>query len=453
MAIAFCGVLLAAVPAGAATTTIRTPIVPRTPALGGDKTLWTLAQPGPVLDLWSAGADGTPVQVQRFEFTPMGPSGGLLGALATSSSLTLLTTLAFDSANFGAFDFSEHWRGQAGSTLEQFVHCDEQHGGIRSVDVWGDAYVYRQCDESGGHVEIRDEGATPLSPARSVGQWGYGARIAGRYVAWLGGFYRGFADEDPPIVVYDRVANAEVYRVSSGYHALYNLDIQEDGKIAIAFNPEGRDHGNAVGWASPQEPWLHRLPLSEDELYDVRIKNDLIALQRSADPPRDWVPDAEIGLATLAGEVRWLARRTYGLFRAESFDYDGERVVWRELGCDGWRLVVRDIDDPGIAPGGAKECGLELRRARAGRKRGIFRFRCAPLEPPCRYDVSLRRARDRTIVGTALDRKDPVRVKLTRRARRLLARKGAIRLRVTVRAYGAPGYYQVRRGVVRLVRR
>jgi hypothetical protein len=449
------GVLVAGASARAATTTIRTPIVPRSPLLAGDLTLWMLAKRGPVLELWSARADSVPARVQRFALDPTGSRGALSGDLAGSPSLTLLTTGAYDTGPEGLEPaFSEHWRGEPGTALEQFVRCEEHHGGIRSIDVSGQAYVYRQCDEGGGHVEVRDEATPPLSPPRSVGEFGYGARIAGRYVAWLGGHYRVFVDEDPPIVVYDRVSNKEVYRISAAYDSVENLDVQEDGKVAVAFNPDGRDKGNAVAWASPAEPWLHRLPLAERDFYDVRMERDRIALQRSTGPSGDWVPDSEIGLATLTGEVRWLARRTYGLKLAESFDYDGERVLWRQLACDGWRLVVRDLDDPGIARGGAKLCGLGLRRAPAVRNRTtVFRFRCAPLEPPCRYDVSLRLASDGRRVGTVLDRRDPVRVRLTRPARRLLARRGAIRVRVTVDAFGAPGYEQLRRGVVRLAPR
>lgn len=82
---------------------------------------------------------------------------------------------------------------------------------------------------------MRDTAAEPLSPARSVGLGGVGVRIAGRYVAWLDGPYRDVPGSVYDIVVYDRMTDGELYRVSRNEldGSPISLDVQEDGKVAL----------------------------------------------------------------------------------------------------------------------------------------------------------------------------------------------------------------------------
>ena len=172
------------------------------------------------------------------------------------------------------------------------------------MDVSGDAYVYRQCDAELGHVEIRDPGAVPSS--RSVGSGGYGARISGRYVAWLGGAYSYTFGNTVDVVVYDRFVGQEVYRLPRADipGTIHGLDVQDDGKVAIAYENGTTDlNPVVVGWASPQEPRLHRLPLPPRGEYGLRIAGDQIAYQ--AGVARNFtIQRADVGIVDLAGRTR-----------------------------------------------------------------------------------------------------------------------------------------------------
>jgi len=433
--------------------TIATIGVAHSPALAGERLLWTESGARGVV-LWTAAPGEVARRVQVFRPRSTYAAGP---ALAASPSLTILSQFGFQ--DFGELEgtrpaYVDHYRGPPGEPLDRFVSCPGEEAAFRSVDVSGQAYAYRQCDDQGGHVEIRDEAAVPMSPPRSVGSEAFGVRIAGRYVAWLDGalYTLRETDNDSDIVVYDRVADAEVYRLppTEVPGRVHGLDVQDDGKIAIAFRTER--NGVGLGWASPDEPYLHLLPLPARRGYGVRMADDEIAFQTGAS--RDsFIQHAKVAITDLAGNVRVVARRTEAAEFLESFDYDGERFVWREFGCEERRLVVWDAGAPGMARGGGKQCPLRLlRRPRVRRAATVLRIGCGAFVTPCRFGVTLRARRDGTRVGHVIWRKNPVKVPLNRRARRLIRERGSLRVEAEVRLFDAGHRRQTRHGAIRLRR-
>jgi hypothetical protein len=445
--------------AGAIAGVIETSGVPSTPTLAGDVTLWTQDTAGGGDDLWSASSGGPRQRVQRFPFERVGEEGGLYSRLAASSSLALLSASTYGPSVTGLRSLAtEDYVGPVAGPLEQITRCAGSGNDIRSTDVWRDAYVYRACDEEGGHVEVRDVGDQPLSPPRGAGRYGFGARIAGRFVAWLDGPYDTYNYPYGDVVVYDRVSDAEAYRVpAAALGPIRALDLQEDGKVAVAIELRGDNQVGAVtGWASPEDPQIHVLPLRAREHVDVRMAGDRIAFQAGNETSWNWVRDADVGLVDLEGNARWLGHGTDAFIFKESFDYDGERAVWRELGCEQRRLVVWDVDAaPRDAPR-ARNCRLRL-LARPVVRGGVaaLRFGCGAFEPPCLFSVSLRVAGQGGVrAGKTSFRRNPVRVTLTKPARRLLARRGSLRVRATVHMSEAPfGRGQVRHATIQLRRR
>jgi hypothetical protein len=438
-------------PAGARSFEVETTAKPYAPKLAGERVLWTQYPGRGRVELWSATAGGGAQLARRF--TPA--AGGFRGELATSSRRTLFSTYHYQGE--GSPVRAEWLLGVPGGKLTAFDTCPDQRATMRSTDVWEDAYVYRRCDAGRGHVEVRD--LSGESPPRSVGLDGYAARIAGRFVAWLepGGYYNYFCcSPQPDVVVYDRVADAEVYRLpGSGLPGLVRgLDVQEDGKAAISYVVRRRNDiaGEALAWASPEEPHLHPVPVPNHHLNDPRIGNDLIAFQRGGNTFFDWVEHADVGIVDLNGDIRRVARRTDGWMLTESFDFDGERVAWRERGCERYRVVVRETSVEGVAPGTPAECPLRLLRPpKVGDGIVMLHLGCGPLDASCHWRVSLRTAGPRRMrIGRGRSEgRQPVLVLLSRAGERLLERKGS--LRVTVRAE-IPWRWkpEVRRATIRL---
>lgn len=439
--------------AAAQTGKIVTEWFASSPVLVGDRALWMQSgDQGP--ELWSGAPGRRPVRVQLVS------RGGLsTSRLAASSSLALVTIFGYADRWPGGLepDHVDHFLGPPSGPLERITHCTSREGALRSGDVWGEAYAYRQCDDADGHVEIRDTGTPALSPARSVGVGGYGVRIAGRFVAWLEQTYDydRYGGRAEAVVVYDRVADREVYRLTPEDvpGVVHAIDLQEDGKLALAFDVPGRGgRAQTVGWASPAEPRIHRVKMPRPGEYDVRIAGDRVAFHGG------WtrsftIQHSYLGVADLAGNVKIVARNTTAFVWHERFDFDGERVAWTEVGCKQRRIVVRDVSRGGIAPGSAKVCPLRLKR-RPSVRGGVatFHFGCGAFRPKCLFDTTLALpGRGRASAGDGVD-ENPVRIRLTKAARRILKREGSLRVNARLFVTDNAGVEHVRRGKIRLRR-
>jgi hypothetical protein len=223
--------------------------------------------------------------------------------------------------------------------------------------------------------------------------------------------------------------------------------------VAFAFAAVRAGEQQVVGWASPAEPHVHRLPLAPSQNYDVHIAADRIAFERGRDSRGDFaIQDAEVGLSDLAGHTQIVARHADDYPSQESFDYDGQHLLWRQLGCEHPELVIAAVDAQ-PSPGGARHCPLKLLRPPTYRHGTVsFRFDRGAFELPCTFDVWLRTpgAHGRA-VGTNVPGRgstNPVNIELTRAARLTLARRGRIRLAVKVRLSDANFRQQIRHTTV-----
>jgi hypothetical protein len=427
---------------------------PSTPVLGGGGAVWTESLRSGGYAVKAGSSTGPEVTVGTFR--PERPLATVLFQwLAGSGSLTLTGSRAFsDDPVSGGLTYTEQYAGPRLGPLERLTRCPGTRVGLRSFDVSGDAYAFRQCDDTGGHVEIRDLGSPPLGPSRSVGSGGFGTRIAGRYVAWLDGSYgEDVSFNSGDIVVYDRVAGTEVYRVPRGELTapIRSLDVQDDGKIAVAFRPDVRTARVAVGWASPQEPQVHLLPLKPMIDYHVHIANNTIAFERGNDP-HGVTQRAEVGISDLAGRTHIVARHTDDSTSEEGFDYDGHRLLWRQLGCEHAQLMIQATSTT-QPPDNLRPCPLRLLRPptyRAGR--ATFAINCGPFQRPCLFEVSLRIGSAHGPRAGRETSRNPVRVKLSPAAQHTLKHHHAILVHVRVLIIDAAFRAQVRTANVTLRR-
>lgn len=439
--------------ASASERAIAVPFSAESPALAGERVMWTQLRAGGGLGVW-AQTPGT--MAKRVHAVAPPPSGFVVGRLAASPTRVILGTTAAPRTGVGAHDV---YLGLPGAALELLQHCTE--GPPYSVDVWEDAYVHRTCTdaEETGQVEITDLASPPLSPARTVGEWGFLSRIAGRYVTWIEGNWSPGASvvNADDIVVYDRVEDREVYRLTPaevpGF--VYSLAIQEDGKVAVSYH-EGRSGLNStlVGWASPEEPFIHPVPLPVRGEYMARMAKDLVAFHggKSLDFT---IQHAYVGVSDLAGNAHTIAKNTDAHPLQETFDFDGAQLVWRELGCQTARLVVRSVTAPGTAPGGATDCPLRLHRpAVVNEKTATLRFDCGAFPTPCEFSATLRlTGREKRLAGkTKRSTRNPVHINLTPTAVRRIKRHGSLAVNARVHLYARPNYRheQIREGRLRL---
>lgn len=296
-----------------------------------------------------------------------------------------------------------------------------------------------------GGAMIRDFG--PLMSEQTVD----GARdlfqVAGRFAAWAG-------TED--LVVYDRVSRSEVYRIPDilPHDSAFSLDLQEDGKTAFYY-PNRTAPRFDVGWASPAEPFVHRLPVPGAG-YEVKIAGDIVAYLRGTSEVFSRREDLgsdinEVGMVTLDGRHRTLVRRVVSDGFDHFFDFDGERLAWQERTCDGVRVAFQDLAvlmaRPRLKP--PLRCPLRLRsRARVegrvghllrlpldcvGFSRGCF-VRRAVVRTARRYRLGRRTiAKGTRVTGLAIGPRsaETARLRLTGPGRRLVRRNRPLRLRLT----------------------
>lgn len=446
--------IAAALPGPAAAAEVRADGIPATPALQGDGVVWAEPTAGGGLAVRSGAPGRAARTIQAIPAETDGYRHGLRPSVAASASRVLVSAHAFrqlTGMHSTEYPFSDDYAGPPAGPLGRLARCPGQPVAVRSIDAWGDAYVRRQCDDGSGHVEIRDEAASPMSPPRSVGRWGWFARIAGRYVAWLDGPYVSsydFHDNNADVVVYDRVAGAEAYRIprASMPGVIQSLDVQEDGKVAVSYDSEaGAQRTTAVvAWASVEEPRLHVLPLPARDSYSVALAGDRIGFQRGRTRGV-----YEVGVSDLAGRARLVDLRTDA-----GFDFDGARLAWPEVGCVARVVVIRDASATAAAER-ARVCRLRL-SARPALEGTVVELEptCGALEPPCSFDVKLRTAERGPDVAAGERRASgTVRIRLTKAAHRMLRARRSLRLTATAAVEDAALRRQTHRTTFRVAAR
>jgi hypothetical protein len=418
------------------------------PVLVGGRAAWTqYAGADLAVRREAAGGPQTVAEFRREE-----PATQFLrGRLAGSATLLIveIDTRTNVPGDAPRFEHSELYGGPATGPLQRLNRCPSGTF-TRSFDASGDAYAFRECSDAPRRVEVRDDGVPPMSPARTVGTGTAYARIAGRYVAWVDNRFANFTGGLPDVVVYDRVADTEVFRIPAERikGEIRRLDLQDDGTLAIVYQPRPTDQGVVVGWASPAAPSLHRLPLPPMDLYDVRIAANRIAFQRGRGD--SLIPNAEIGITDLRGNSRVLVRGSDAYLFGESFDYDGQRLLWRRVGCARVELIVQETTSR-TRDGLPRRCRLEVSGpVRADGRTVRLPVECAPLRPPCIYFGTLSRAGRRVSVGRKGSRRSPLKIRLSRSARAKLTERGSLRLRAKITMHDVEGRRQIRAAILRV---
>jgi hypothetical protein len=204
------------------------------------------------------------------------------------------------------------------------------------MDVHGRVVGYVQLDCAGERVQllVRDlaKGDRPrvVHEASIPGACCAGVRVAGHLVAWL---------EERSVVVYDRVARRNVYRVRLGSRPVLDFDLQSDGTLLLALGSSDVEAPTAVAWVVPGRPRLRVLP-SQGHVARVEIAGDRIALAVRAGPTR-----SKLVVQDLGGRARTIARFRPPLHSSGDFDFDGTRLTWASDRITSSRL---DCPPPGV---------------------------------------------------------------------------------------------------------
>jgi hypothetical protein len=441
----FCSVCvagLAAGPAGARSVVTKPPSYG--PVLAGARVMWATERRDGGFDLRSQQGDQNAQVVRAFPPSP-GSSWALPQFAASSTRIVLARHNGGGDDCCGRDVFTAPLGGEF-EVLD--AGCPEYNGPDkpRDVDVSGDAVVFPLCDKNGAKSIVRDySGAPPVDwevPGRPAG----GLRIAGRYVAAFENFASN-AFNPGPIDVYDRVTGQLVYQLpKKADRGISNYDLQADGKIALSYVAPGSG-GGRVGWASPSEPFLHRLPLPARPFYDVRMAGNRIAYEAGRSAPEIYFTLADIGVTDLAGHRRRLGNQGEGEVFDEFFDFDGKRVAWWSYGCTRAKIrVVRADGPPAISPP-RHGCKLRFRRPPrvAGRSVHLFLDCFGFPAEAChgRHVVLSTDRRGHRVVGRG---RYASKVRLTRRGRQLLTRRGSLRVFVRALVTDESGQRERRRG-------
>jgi hypothetical protein len=350
-----CAMLLA--PASASASTFATPQPWAAPVLAGPRVQWAVPGPG-LVALREASRGRRPSTIATFQrgFNVV----NFVPSLAASPSRTAISFIAEDPAGYTE---RRVYTAPSGGTFETLDEGCQLYGGYdvpRAIDVSGEVVVFPRCDPHGAsEVVVRDYSTSPAAEEVIAGAKPNAVRIAGRYVAWLDQA-TGFS-LPAGIVVYDRARHEIAYRIAQSEMPghVYDLDVQDDGKVAFSVVLAA---GPRIAWASPTEPRPHVLPLAARERFEVHITGDRIGFETGTQPCCGFVSSANVGVTDLAGHSRGLGNLGEGTVFDDNMDFDGKRVAWWTYGCT--RAFVHVISAGGpplILP---RRSGCPLRFAR-----------------------------------------------------------------------------------------
>lgn len=332
---------------------------------------------------------------------------------------------------------------------------------FRAVDVSGDATVFRgpSCREL-SVVELSPDGPVARFATPSLRS----PRLAGSFLA---GQAVPACESALPLrrdlVVVDWPTGKEVYRVPAAVlpGAVTSLDVQSDGKIVFS-HYTGADIGDQrVSWASPAEPVPHDLGAPSRRAYEVKLANDTAVFAGGRvtvtdTAVRSLIPNGEIGTATLGGATGADRVPADLVLGSDSFDFDGTRLAWREMRCDGPVIRTATISD---IPRSSrrKDCALTFRRPPTVGSRGIrIALSCLGLLAPCgaREFVIRTASRPGRVVGKVHLRgnvgKTIFTIPIAAAGRELIKRKGALSVRGEAVMTDSAGRRERRRQTFRL---
>jgi len=335
------------------------------PVFAGDAVLFGARDPRNALEIraWTAGQDpralaGFPARAADDWSSEALELAGSSTRLAYSLAITAPSG---EGATQTSFVAASAPLTSSASPLEALVTCGPDLATVRRpIAVSEDAVAYAPgaCrafeDGTTPEVVVRDLAPGAADPTLTIK---LGAQesvqalaLAGRYVAWA---------TVRTVVVYDRVARREVYRVGGQLSTPSpELGLQPDGTVAtaalVSSSPAGGDLSCVVRWASPTSPTWHVAATARSCGTTLALAGDRIAFLRYGG--RLLSSGAELVLVGLAGSERTVARFSAGHPLAGAIAFDGARVAWARVDCGSVTLQVEDVADP---PAGAvtSRCG------------------------------------------------------------------------------------------------
>lgn len=429
------------------------------PRLAGDRIVWGEPSTDGGYALRTKGAPGGRTSL-LFRFRDPLPSDfRTVLSFASSDRLTLLQQASVSTDNSvdapSPYDFGTI-AVRAGVPPERLGEsCVLPACGFRAVDLSGNVGIY--AGPRTNTATVRDFSAGGAT--RTLENTGERTRIAGRYAAWNAG---------RTVVVYDLEAMKELYRVSAPTApalTVVSLDVQEDGKVAFAYEASVRKRTQVkLAWAAPSAPAAQTLPLAPRSTYNVRIAGDRVVFARSR--AQFVSARGEVGVVGLTGPAKLLARPVETDSAGELFDYDGVRIAWAERSCSGARVAVARLADLQRRPQLRKPSACRLRFSRRPRssRAGTLSFRldCRGFERACRvrrvtartrstYRIGGRTIRRGTLLASKrFESKPSIRLSLSRLGRQLLRMRQPVRL--TIAATVSDSAASQRRSTVAKVR-
>jgi hypothetical protein len=335
------------------------------PKLAGSSVVWVDRPPDGSVHVISAAADGTRAEVFSAPARASDAQLRVVDLVASPSSIAVLSTLLYargsKDTTYEPLD-TVLAGGALGQTLRTLLSCP---GGVGddgfALALTADALVTggERCRGERAGILVRPlspDGFDDPSPVDAASA-GFEMRAAGGFVAW-----REYAGPRRQIVVWDRAAGSEAYRVDADEIERESWDLQADGKIAGRHSVFGPGPTQcSIAWASRAEPELHLMPRPCLTLGRVRMAQDRIVYR-----------DGQAIVARrLDGGGSVIAR---GPALVGGFDVDAARVAYGIGGCDLDTIVVRDLADgapPPPAPAGDCRAVLGTRTLRIGTDRRV----------------------------------------------------------------------------------
>jgi hypothetical protein len=353
--------LLAAAPAGAAVTTIDAGLPAGSfrgtgfsgPVLAGGKVLWAVRGLDGAAALRVADTEGN-----REELLTR-PADRSQGGFATVSASD--TRVVFQREGHRCPDpgpcknanviTNEVWGGALGGPLALLSACPP--GGCTTtvgesscpVDFYAVGGQWAATSDPCYERSLVLDPATPSARPRIFS--GRSARTAGRFLVTVEGGV-------PAHAVVRDLANgdAEVYRVElpgpgdSLAYVYWFAFVQADGKILVA---SSRTPG--VYWASPSEPTVHRVPLSEPAAgaaaAPVAFAGDRVYLQTTVTGPGNIALERRLVATDLAGDVVMNERAGPGIGEVA---WDASRIAWAVQPCQAVQIVVKPFGERAADP-------------------------------------------------------------------------------------------------------
>ncbi|HEX8207300.1 MAG TPA: hypothetical protein VF587_14660 [Solirubrobacteraceae bacterium] len=342
-------VLLAAAPAAAATGVRLTRGFPVAgPVLAeGDRAVWVDSRYGLPFGAQTRG-DGLVVRSARRG------AGDATELAVIQDPEPLVTTRA---ASFGAsgerlaLGVTRWFRPSDPDERVQTSYVDQQ---IRVAEGAGPFRTLATCDRDAPGLALDDATLLSSQPCEGLvvrrldagdvpeplADGGGRTALAGRFAAWV---ERPRPGAHPTsvvgdVVVFDLARGAEAYRIAASAlpGGVLDLDVQADGKVAVASKRAGRTRVRVGGPGRR----LRTLPFPRSELYGVRIARDRVVGQA--------VDSAGYGLRRLLlvdlrapARARTLAREAVGAQFRALFDFDGDGLTWVTKRCARYSLELR----------------------------------------------------------------------------------------------------------------